>query len=75
MVRGNFPVEQGDIQKRWKVVSRRLKDFHKCIILPIGSLSTGLCRHRAILFKVTLDLAQKIGGMNDLTVLAMEWGS
>ena len=37
---------------RWRVVSKRLKELHKCIVLPIGSLSSGLCRHRAILFKV-----------------------
>ncbi|WCJ24769.1 Protein kinase superfamily protein [Euphorbia peplus] len=52
---GTYPVEQGDLQKRWKVVTKRLKDFHKCIVLPIGSLSTGLCRHRAILFKKLAD--------------------
>ncbi|KAI6687889.1 hypothetical protein NL676_024717 [Syzygium grande] len=52
---GNFPVEQGDLHKRWKVVSNRLKDFNKCIVLPIGSLSMGLCRHRAILFKKLAD--------------------
>ncbi|XP_065880355.1 serine/threonine-protein kinase CTR1 isoform X1 [Euphorbia lathyris] len=52
---GTYHVEQGDLQKRWKVVSKRLKDFHKCIVLPIGSLSMGLCRHRAILFKKLAD--------------------
>ncbi|XP_021679475.2 serine/threonine-protein kinase CTR1 isoform X2 [Hevea brasiliensis] len=52
---GTFPVEQGDLHKRWKVVSRRLRDFHKCIVLPIGGLSMGLCRHRAILFKKLAD--------------------
>ncbi|XVF36576.1 hypothetical protein REPUB_Repub19eG0069200 [Reevesia pubescens] len=52
---GTFPVEQGDLHKRWKVVSRRLRDFQKCIVLPIGSLSMGLCRHRAILFKKLAD--------------------
>ncbi|KAJ7958906.1 Protein kinase superfamily protein [Quillaja saponaria] len=52
---GTFPVEQGDLRKRWKVVSTRLRDFRKCIVLPIGSLSTGLCRHRAILFKKLAD--------------------
>jgi hypothetical protein len=52
MFRGTFSGEQGDLHKRWKVVSRRLRDFHNCIVLPIGSLSMGLCRHRAILFKV-----------------------
>ncbi|XVF39660.1 hypothetical protein PTKIN_Ptkin01aG0051200 [Pterospermum kingtungense] len=52
---GTFPVEQGDLHKRWKLVSRRLRDFQKCIVLPIGSLSMGLCRHRAILFKKLAD--------------------
>lgn len=51
-LRGEFSVEQGDLQMRWKVSSKRLKDFHKCIVVPIGSISNGLCRHRAILFKV-----------------------
>ncbi|OMO57583.1 hypothetical protein COLO4_35264 [Corchorus olitorius] len=52
---GTFPVEQGDLHRRWKLVSKRLRDFHKCIVLPIGSLSMGLCRHRAILFKKLAD--------------------
>ncbi|XVE95172.1 hypothetical protein REPUB_Repub02eG0073200 [Reevesia pubescens] len=52
---GTFPVEQGDLHKRWKLVSKRFRDFQKCIVLPIGSLSMGLCRHRAILFKKLAD--------------------
>ncbi|MCE3052099.1 hypothetical protein HAX54_051598, partial [Datura stramonium] len=52
---GSFPVEQGDLHQRWKVVSKRLKDLQKCIVLPIGSVSSGLCRHRAILFKKLAD--------------------
>ncbi|KAL4301436.1 hypothetical protein HN51_052854 [Arachis hypogaea] len=52
---GTYPVEQGDLHKRWKMISRRLRNFHKCVVLPIGSLSTGLCRHRAILFKKLAD--------------------
>ena len=47
-----FPVEQGDLHKRWKLVSKKLRNFHKCVVLSIGSLSSGLCRHRAVLFKV-----------------------
>ena len=50
--RGTFPVEQGGLHLHWKVVSKRLREFQQCIVLPIGSLSMGLCRHRAILFKV-----------------------
>lgn len=52
---GSFLWEQGDLHKRWKLASRRLRDFHKCIVLPIGSISMGLCRHRAILFKKLAD--------------------
>ncbi|MBA0775382.1 hypothetical protein Gotri_010534, partial [Gossypium trilobum] len=52
---GSFPGEQGDLHKHWKLVSRRLRDLQKCIVLPIGSLSIGLCRHRAILFKKLAD--------------------
>ncbi|MBA0566036.1 hypothetical protein Golob_010886, partial [Gossypium lobatum] len=52
---GSFPGEQGDLHKHWKLVSRRLRDLQKCIVLPIGSLSMGLCRHRAILFKKLAD--------------------
>ncbi|XP_041021381.1 serine/threonine-protein kinase CTR1-like isoform X2 [Juglans microcarpa x Juglans regia] len=52
---GDFPVEQGDLHMRWKLVSERLREFQKCIVLPIGSLSMGLCRHRAILFKKLAD--------------------
>ncbi|GAB4839460.1 hypothetical protein Ancab_028982 [Ancistrocladus abbreviatus] len=52
---GTFPVEQGDLHTHWKLVSRRLKEFQKCIVLPIGNLSMGLCRHRAILFKKLAD--------------------
>ncbi|CAI9777741.1 unnamed protein product [Fraxinus pennsylvanica] len=54
---GSFPMEQGDLNVGWKLVSQRLKDFQKCIVLPIGSLSMGLCRHRAILFKVMWTLS------------------
>ncbi|CAI0463981.1 unnamed protein product [Linum tenue] len=52
---GNFPLEQGDMQQRWKLVSGRLREYQKCIVLPIGNLSMGLCRHRAILFKKLAD--------------------
>ncbi|KAK8466881.1 hypothetical protein PHAVU_008G182800 [Phaseolus vulgaris] len=52
---GTFPVEQGDLHKRWKLVSKRLRNFHQCFVLPVGSLSSGLCRHRAILFKRLAD--------------------
>jgi len=37
---------------RWKAVSKQLRKRQKCIVVPIGGLSIGFCRHRAILFKV-----------------------
>ncbi|XP_042972647.1 serine/threonine-protein kinase CTR1-like [Carya illinoinensis] len=63
---GTFPVEQGDIHMCWKLVSERLREFQQCIVLPIGSLSIGLCRHRAILFKVmecTMQRSYQLAGL------------
>ncbi|KAJ8532761.1 hypothetical protein K7X08_015650 [Anisodus acutangulus] len=39
-----------------KECSDDLKDCLGSIVLPIGSLSIGLCRHRALLFKVLADI-------------------
>lgn len=58
-LRGSFPLEQGDLHMRWKMVSKKLRELRKCIVVPVGSLSMGLCRHRAILFKVKLILFYK----------------
>ncbi|KAL3536156.1 hypothetical protein ACH5RR_004617 [Cinchona calisaya] len=44
-----------DLVPRWKDCSVDLKDCLGSIVLPIGSLSVGLCRHRALLFKVLAD--------------------
>jgi hypothetical protein len=44
---------------RRKAVSKQLRKQQKCVIVPIGDLSIGFCRHRAILFKVsTIDRIQ-----------------
>ncbi|KAI3471980.1 hypothetical protein Pfo_028668 [Paulownia fortunei] len=40
----------------WKECSDDLKDCLGSVVLPIGSLSVGLCRHRALLFKVLADI-------------------
>jgi hypothetical protein len=40
---------------RWKAVSKQLRKRHRCVVVPIGSLSIGFCRHRAILFKSLAD--------------------
>ncbi|KAL8526273.1 hypothetical protein ACS0TY_015481 [Phlomoides rotata] len=39
----------------WKECSDELKDCLGSIVLPFGSLSAGLCRHRTLLFKVLAD--------------------
>ncbi|KAH7547784.1 hypothetical protein JRO89_XS14G0015800 [Xanthoceras sorbifolium] len=41
---------------RWKECAEALKDCLGTVVLPIGSLSVGLCVHRALLFKVLADL-------------------
>ncbi|XP_020595523.1 serine/threonine-protein kinase CTR1 isoform X2 [Phalaenopsis equestris] len=55
---GAFKTEQGELHQKWKMCSEELKHFHQHIVISIGSLSFGLCRHRAILFK---ELADYIG--------------
>ncbi|PIA56208.1 hypothetical protein AQUCO_00700514v1 [Aquilegia coerulea] len=52
---GAYSVEHGDLHMNWKMVSRRLRDCRRCIVLPIGSFTKGVCRHRAILFKKLAD--------------------
>ncbi|GKV37559.1 hypothetical protein SLEP1_g45579 [Rubroshorea leprosula] len=39
----------------WRECSDELKDCLGSVVIPIGSLSVGLCRHRALLFKVLAD--------------------
>lgn len=36
----------------WREGSDDLKDCLGSVVVPVGSLSIGLCRHRALLFKV-----------------------
>ncbi|KAJ6825392.1 serine/threonine-protein kinase CTR1-like [Iris pallida] len=55
---GAFETEQGDLFRQWKAYSKQLRKRQECVVIPIGSLSFGLCRHRAILFK---ELADYIG--------------
>ncbi|KAL1545745.1 copper transport protein ctr1 [Salvia divinorum] len=39
----------------WKECSYELEDCLGSVVLPIGSLTIGLCRHRTLLFKVLAD--------------------
>ncbi|KAL8199649.1 hypothetical protein R6Q57_013217 [Mikania cordata] len=52
---GSFSIEQGDLLVQRESISKRIKELQSNILVPIGSLSAGLCRHRAILFKKLAD--------------------
>nr|XP_028948303.1 serine/threonine-protein kinase CTR1-like isoform X3 [Malus domestica] len=51
---GSASVGEDEILSIWRESSDDLKDCGS-VVVPIGSLSVGLCRHRALLFKVLAD--------------------
>ncbi|KAI5084308.1 hypothetical protein GOP47_0000477 [Adiantum capillus-veneris] len=51
---GTAPAEQELISK-WQMSSLALKECLNSVVLPIGSISVGLCRHRSLLFKALAD--------------------
>nr|XP_010327687.1 ethylene-inducible CTR1-like protein kinase isoform X1 [Solanum lycopersicum] len=53
---GAAPAGEEELVSMSKGCSNDLKDRFGTIVLPIGSLSVGLCRHRALLFKVLADI-------------------
>ncbi|CAN6449536.1 unnamed protein product [Victoria cruziana] len=53
---GSFQTEHGELYRQWQASSEMLRECHGCVVLPIGSLIKGLCRHRALLFKVLADV-------------------
>ncbi|XP_072970936.1 serine/threonine-protein kinase CTR1-like isoform X2 [Typha angustifolia] len=48
-------IEECELLPRWKDCSEFLKANSGSVVLPVGRLSVGLCRHRAILFKTLAD--------------------
>ncbi|KAK7392561.1 hypothetical protein VNO78_21004 [Psophocarpus tetragonolobus] len=52
---GSASVGEDNFFPIWRNCSNDLKDCLGSVVIPIGSLSVGLCRHRAILFKVLAD--------------------
>ncbi|CAL0317070.1 unnamed protein product [Lupinus luteus] len=52
---GSASIGEDDFVSSWRDCSNDLKDCLGSVVVPIGSLSVGLCRHRAILFKVLAD--------------------
>ncbi|KAF8006832.1 hypothetical protein BT93_K0982 [Corymbia citriodora subsp. variegata] len=47
---------EDDLISIWMECCHDLKDCLGSVVVPIGSLSVGLCRHRALLFKVLADM-------------------
>ncbi|XP_042014464.1 serine/threonine-protein kinase CTR1-like isoform X3 [Salvia splendens] len=47
---------EDDLNQIWKQHSDNLKDCLGSVVLPIGSVSVGLCKHRSLLFKVLADV-------------------
>ncbi|XP_074312229.1 putative serine/threonine-protein kinase SIS8 isoform X2 [Silene latifolia] len=53
---GGPVVEPDNILKAWRSLSYSLKSTLRSMVLPLGSLTIGLARHRALLFKVLADI-------------------
>ena len=53
-IRGAASTGEDDFVPMWKEFCDNLKECLGSIVLPIGRLSVGLCRHRALLFKVCM---------------------
>ncbi|NP_001302656.1 serine/threonine-protein kinase CTR1-like [Brassica napus] len=52
---GSVIMGEDELVPMWKECINGLKECFK-VVVPIGSLSVGLCRHRALLFKVLADI-------------------
>lgn len=47
--------EDAELVSRWRASSSLLRDCFSCLVIPVGSLSVGLCRHRVLLYKALAD--------------------
>ncbi|XP_074269128.1 serine/threonine-protein kinase CTR1-like isoform X2 [Silene latifolia] len=54
-LKGAASTREEDLVPMWEEFSAGLRDCLGSVVLPIGNLSVGLCRHRALLFKVLAD--------------------
>ncbi|KAH9601922.1 hypothetical protein KSS87_014751 [Heliosperma pusillum] len=54
-LKGAASTREEDLVPIWEEFSAGLRDCLGSVVLPIGNLSVGLCRHRALLFKVLAD--------------------
>ncbi|KAJ7552347.1 hypothetical protein O6H91_06G051400 [Diphasiastrum complanatum] len=54
-VMGGSVLTEEDLLEGWLIYTGKLMQLSGSIVLPIGALRQGLCRHRALLFKVLAD--------------------
>ncbi|KAJ3675076.1 hypothetical protein LUZ60_004118 [Juncus effusus] len=52
---GTATKEEEELRPKWRELSEFMKITCGSVVFPIGKLSIGLCRHRALLFKSLLD--------------------
>ncbi|PON34210.1 Serine/threonine protein kinase [Parasponia andersonii] len=55
---GGVVSTEEELAERWKECTENLRDCLGSIVVPIGYLSTGLCVHRALLFKILADIVK-----------------
>ena len=55
---GGHGKTDAELYLQWQRVSRQLKRQHRSVTIPISALTSGLARHRALLFKVLADFCQ-----------------
>ncbi|MCO5598418.1 hypothetical protein L7F22_052513 [Adiantum nelumboides] len=59
---GGTATSEQELISRWQTSSLDLKKCLNSVVLPIGSISVGLCRHRSLLFKLVTDFLIFIWG-------------
>ena len=55
---GGHGKTDAELYLQWQRVSGQLKRQHRSVTIPISALTSGLARHRALLFKVLADFCQ-----------------
>lgn len=59
---GGVVTKEAELTEMWRLDSWELKNKAGSIVLPLGTLRIGLCRHRALLFKVSVTAGPERGG-------------
>ena len=56
---GAVKSEVDDLVPHFRQQLYEMKKYLKTLVVPIGQLPVGLCRHRAILFKILMDMLEQ----------------